>query len=154
MKPFLAFFTNALQSITDGRTDRPTDGRTDTRSYRDARTHLKMRLQKIVFPASGRERREWLLKLSEFLYCLYPLPLSGPGILRPSARSSAFKGYYPAQPRDLIRKPGKIILSRDSKKGSQFWSRVVQQTHSNADLHNLVTSSVAWFLENSSCDLW
>ena len=38
MKPFLAFFTKALQSITDGPTDRPTD----TRSYRDARTHLKM----------------------------------------------------------------------------------------------------------------
>ena len=27
---------------TDGRTDRPTDGRTDTTSYRDARTHLKI----------------------------------------------------------------------------------------------------------------
>ena len=26
---------------TDGQTDRPTDGRTDTTSYRDARTHLK-----------------------------------------------------------------------------------------------------------------
>ena len=39
MKLFLAFFTKALQSITDGRTD----GRTDTRSYSDARTHLKTR---------------------------------------------------------------------------------------------------------------
>ena len=48
MKPFFAFFTKALQT-RDGRTDRPTDrptdrrtdGPTDTRSYRDARTHLK-----------------------------------------------------------------------------------------------------------------
>jgi len=32
MKLFRAFFTEALQS-----------GRTDTRSYRDARTHLKLR---------------------------------------------------------------------------------------------------------------
>ena len=29
---------------TDGRTDRRTDGRTDTPSYRDARTHLKIKL--------------------------------------------------------------------------------------------------------------
>ena len=28
-------------SVTDGPTDRRTDGRTDTPSYRDARTHLK-----------------------------------------------------------------------------------------------------------------
>ena len=41
MKFFRTSFTKALQSITDGRTDRRTDGRTDTRSYRDARTHLK-----------------------------------------------------------------------------------------------------------------
>ena len=40
MKLFLAFF---YESITKhyGPTDGPTDRRTDTRSYRDARTHLK-----------------------------------------------------------------------------------------------------------------
>ena len=37
----IEFFTKASQSITDGPTDRRTDGRTDTCSYRDARTHLK-----------------------------------------------------------------------------------------------------------------
>ena len=37
MKLFLAYFTKALQ-----KRDGPTDGRTDTRSSRDARTHLKI----------------------------------------------------------------------------------------------------------------
>ena len=40
MKLFPAFFTKALQK-RDGPTARPTDGRTDTHSYRDSRTHLK-----------------------------------------------------------------------------------------------------------------
>ena len=39
-----------------GRTDRPTDGRTDTPSYRDARTHLKTSavLFQSNFPREGR----------------------------------------------------------------------------------------------------
>ena len=43
---YCRLFTKALR--TDGQTDgpteqqQPTDGRTDTASYRDARTHLKM----------------------------------------------------------------------------------------------------------------
>ncbi len=35
-------FIDLDESVTDGPTDRPTNGRTDKASYRDARTHLKM----------------------------------------------------------------------------------------------------------------
>ena len=48
MKPFLAFFTKALQK-RDGPTDERTDGRTDTPSYRDGWTHLKMQLLTVSF---------------------------------------------------------------------------------------------------------
>ena len=34
------------ESVTDGQTDGRTDGRTDKPGYRDARTHLKMYVQK------------------------------------------------------------------------------------------------------------
>merc|ERR1719427_1342077 len=34
-------FIDLDESVTDGPTDRPTNGRTDKASYRDARTHLK-----------------------------------------------------------------------------------------------------------------
>ena len=52
MKLFLAFFTKALKSITDGLTDGRTDGRTDTCSYRDARTHIKRR-KSVNLPSGG-----------------------------------------------------------------------------------------------------
>ena len=53
--------------VTDRRTDRPTDGRTDKPSYRDARTHLKRISSKQIqeknqrFCATTREKvlREW-----------------------------------------------------------------------------------------------
>ena len=43
MKLFRAFFTKALH------TDRRTDGPTDTRSFRDARMHLKSSYYRIIF---------------------------------------------------------------------------------------------------------
>ena len=36
------FFIDFDESVTDGRTDQPTNQRTDKASYRDARTHLKI----------------------------------------------------------------------------------------------------------------
>ena len=43
-----AYFSE-IQLVCDRRTDRPTDGRTDIPSYRDARTHLKRERKSLAF---------------------------------------------------------------------------------------------------------
>ena len=47
------FFIDFDESVTNGPTDGPTDRRTDKASYRDARTHLKM---KTIFPLHWKRR--------------------------------------------------------------------------------------------------
>ena len=72
---FLDFENNWLRTDrpTDGRTDRRTDGQTDGRtnrpSYRDARTHLKMKTRQMRFPQIQRRFRP-ILQIT-------PAPLPG-----------------------------------------------------------------------------